>query len=521
MSGTQIKQPSVSIALANADSTVQITDQQVLIVGQQNAGTAVSGDLEQNIGTAGEEDALYGADSMLAEEIREFRKINKVNRVDAIGIDDDGSGVPRVVTFTVAGPATAAGTVTVITGSQVNHSFSVAVASADSETDVADAITAAINADLSVPFTAGNVAGLVTLTAVNDGTVANDLGIEVITAAAGITLSVQIAEDTAGATDPTLTGILDVATDRYQTLVWPYKDTTVVAAYLLARQDPTNAILDGVAIYNIQGTLSEALAILNALNDRNLVPFVDKTTDETTGTVKGYLGPAMNEASYVKSAQFAAIHALRLTSGQNIASFLTSSASRDQFGGPALGSLPYFNTPFANLPLIRAGRGWTETEIEQLTTAGGSVLGVNVGGTGVISGEVVTTFKTDAASNEDPTFKFLNYVVTTSQIREYYDSNLRAQYAQSRLTEGSAAPGRDMVNAVMIRAFCEKLYQDLSGTDFVLVQAGDDAFKFYKQNLTVELDLSTGTVTITMLTPIVTQLRTIIATIKIAFSTQA
>lgn len=514
MSGTQILQPSVSIALVNADAVVQNTVQRALLIGQKtSAGSATSGSLVQNLSSAGApENALFGEDSMLAEMVRAFKRVNKVVIVDAIPLEDNASGVPRVIDFTVVSPGVTAGTITVTVGSSLLHEFEIAVAVGDSATDVADAITAAINADTKVGFTAGNVAGAVTLTAVNDGTVYNDLGIEIVIEDTDATVA-SVTETTAGSVDPVLTGILDVATERYQGIVWPYETSTVLASYLTPRFNPSNAILDGVGFVTIQDTHSNLLTTLGALNDQNLVHFVDKQESETL-----YLGPSQNEASFVKSAYFAGIRALRLTADASISRFLTSSASLDQFGGPALASLPYFNTPINDLPIIKAGRGWTDVEIEQLFDAGGAVLGVNRTGTGALVGEVVTTFKTDPAGNPDPTWQFLNYVDTGSNAREYFFNNLKARFAQARLTEGAISRGRDMANATVVRAFCEKLYQNLAGPDFVLVQDGENAIRFYKDNLTIVLDLATGKVTITMLVPIVTQLRVIIATMKIAFS---
>lgn len=518
MSGSQIKQPKITIAIANANIAVQNTDHKALFVGQKvAAGSATSGVLVSNIGNEGEEDALFGVNSQLASAIRAFRRINGVNRVDAVPLDDDGSGVPRVVDFTIAGPATAAGTVTVVYGSERDHKSVIAVASGDSETDIADAITAAITANLSSLFSVGNVAGVVTLTADNDGTLANMLGVEVIVDAAGVTLSVAVTEDTAGSVDPILTGVLDVATERYQGINWPYEDTSVVAAYLGPRFNATNAILDGVAFVPVVDTLANitdgSTGILDVLNDQSLVLVCDQAESESI-----YLGPAQNEAGWVKTAYFMAIRALRLTQGENVGSYVTTRASRDQIGGPASASLPYFNTPLDLLPLIKAGRGWEDSEIEQIFDAGGTVFGVNTGGNSGLVGEVVTTYKTDAASNPDPTFQFLNYVDTEVGIREYRWNNLKARFAQSRLTEGAVARNRDMANEVLIRAYVEKLFQDTGNDDFVLTQSGDAAEAFYKDNLDVSLDLATGLVTVTDLTPIVTQLREMIMTMKVAFT---
>jgi hypothetical protein len=145
-------------------------------------------------------------------------------------------------------------------------------------------------------------------------------------------------------------------------------------------------------------------------------------------------------------------------------------------------------------------------------------MGVNRGGTGALVGEVPTTYKTDPASNPDLTFKFLNFVDTGSNVREYFFNNLKARFAQSRLTEGAVSRGRDMANQVVIAVFLDKLYNDLAGPNFVLVQDGEAAIKFFKENRTIVLDLATGKAIVTMQVPIVTQLRSIIVTMKIAFS---
>ena len=517
MAGSKVLQPAVSITLANADAVVTNTDQKVLLVGQKvAAGSAVSGSLVRNLSSSGApENALFGQNSMLAEMVRAFKRLNQVVQVDAIPLDD-AVGTPRLLTLTLSGTATEAGTITIVVGSEELYSFEVVIASGDNEAAVVASIVAAVNADASVLFLAADAAPAVTLTADNDGTVYNDLGFEVsITDASGMTVG-SFVETTPGATNPTLTGILDIATDRYQAVVWPYGQTlAVLKTYLDSRENPSNQILDGVGITGSVDSFVNCLADANDENNKNLVYFVDKLESETDV----YEGPAQNEASFVKTSYFAAIRALRLTEGASIAQFLTSSASLDQFGGTALASLPYFNTPIDSLPTIASGRGWTDSEIEQLADAGGSVMGVNRTGTGALVGEVFTTFKTDPAGNADVTWEFLNYVDTASNIREYYFNNLKARFAQSRLTEGAVSRGRDMANSSVIRAFVEKLYQDLAGADFVLVQDGEAAIVFFKENLTIVLDLSTGKVTITALIPIVTQLRQIVMTLKIAFST--
>lgn len=520
--GSIINQPRVAVNIVPATTDVSNVPQRILFIGQKvAAGTAVAGALNENILNDNSEDTLFGATSMLAGMIRAAKKLNQVTQMDAIALSDNGSGVAATGTIALTGTsATEAGTLVVRIGSQVNHQYSIAVTLGETPTLIGDAIAAAVNADTDSPVTAVNVTGTVTFTAVNKGTLGNFIGIEVDGSVGGITSTVT--GMASGATDPTLTTVFDVVgTKRYQTIVWPYSaDTSVLRTFLDARFNDSNRVLDGVGITGSQDSLANHLSALNLLNSQSLVFIADKAESETN-----FKGPAVFEMPQVKSSEFAAIRALRLTDGASVSQFvITTNGPLDSFGGPALASKPYFNTNFPYLPLVKTGRGWNDTEIEQLsgiTGAGGTVIGINSAGNTAIAGEVVTTYKTDSAGNADVSFKYLNYVDTASGAREYFYNNLRARFAQSRLTAGDVLPGRDMANDIVIEAYCTKLYQDLSGPTYVLLQAGETALKYFKDNLTITLDLATGRATIQMIVPLVTQLREILATMKISFDTGA
>lgn len=512
----QVKQPDVTVNIVAASTTTANTSQKVLFVGQKvAAGTATSGALNENILNDNSWNTLFGQNSQIAGAIRDFRAINKVTEIDAISLDD-ASGTPATGTIAFSGTATAAGTYNVVIGSATNHSFDVAVASGDTATVVGASVIAAINADLDCPLTASNSTGTVTLTADNDGTIGNSYTLENTGTVAGLT--VVVTGMASGATDPTLTSILDVVgSKRYQTILWPYADLSVVKSFLDARFNVNNAIQDGVAITCQIDTHSNLLTTLGALNSQSVVYLCDETTSNTTQK-----GGALVEIPYSQAAQSAAVRTLRLSDGESISDLVISANGvLDSFGGAALASKPYFNTNMANLPIIKTGLGFTETEVGQLQAAGGSVVGNNSANNGVVLGEMVTTYKTDSAGNPDVSFTFLNYVDTASNIREYFSNNIKKRFAQSRLTTGDVIRGRDMANAQTIAAYMTRLYSDLSGVDFVLVEAGEAALKFFKDNLTIAIDLTVGKVTITMKTPIVVQGRTFIVTQQIAFGTGA
>ena len=113
-------------------------------------------------------------------------------------------------------------------------------------------------------------------------------------------------------------------------------------------------------------------------------------------------------------------------------------------------------------------------------------------------------------------FKYLNYVDQASNVREYFHNNLRETFKNSRLTEGDLIPGYTMANAGSIRAEVMKLYGELS--DFALVPSGETARKAFLAKLEIEIVEIQGLVNITMLDPVITQLREIDATMQLTFS---
>ena len=515
---TIIRQPKVNVAIVPSSAEVQNTTQKILFVGQMLTGTATAGALVENVANGGAEDALFGARSQLAYLIRANKRRNQQVQIDVIPLADAGAAVDATGEIEVTGTATAAGTLTVIVGSERYHKYSIAVASGATATAVGGLIEAAITADTKVPATAANVTGTVTITAANGGTFGNSIPIEVRGSVAG--LSTAVTGMASGATDPTLTSVFDVIGDnRYQAIVWPYPNATSEVRDLLdPRFNADGKILDGVAFTATNDTLSNLTTLADALNSESLVIFGGKQETETN-----YAGGDVVEIPMVKAAVFAGYRGLRLdTDGYSISDLvITRNGALDSFGGPALASKPYFNTPFAQLLAVRPGRGFDDTEIETLHDSGVALVGNNPAGTAVVTGEVVTTYKTDSAGNPDITFKYLNYVDTASQAREYFYNNYRSRFAQSRLTEGDIIKGRDMANETVIRSYSKRLYQDLSGADFVLLESGETALLFFDENLVITLDKALGKATIQMTVPIVTQLREIAATLKIAFSTNA
>lgn len=513
MSGARIAQPETTFNNVPAQTTVGNTPHRVLVVGLQASGaTATAGVLQPNILNDGSEKTLFGV-SQISEMIRNFKKMNQLTRIDAIGIAEPSAGTAAAGKLTVEGTkATEAGEINVYIGS-MDYPINVVAAKDDTAASFATKINTAIgNFADRLLVTASATAADVTITAKQKGAQGNNIGIRVDGTIPGLT--VAITKMTGGAGTPDLTDLFDVVgNERYQTVIWPFfGDLDEVKDFLEARWNVKNNVLDGVAVTCSLDTHANQLTALGAMNEKTIVYLCNGIADTA-----GQKGGLIFESPENIAAQFSGMRALRYTENAVLTQFLTTNAGLDQFGGSGIAALPYFNTLMPYLPTVPQGQGYTELEVEQLGAAGGSCLGNNPTGTDVICGEIFTTYKTDPAGNADVTYKFLNYVDEQSVAREYFWNNVRKRFAQSRLTRGAIIPGRDMANEGVVRTFLLGLWGDLTGSDYTILQAGDEYRAYFKNNLVVTLDMAKGRISIQSKLCYVTQAREFLGTLEVVF----
>jgi len=506
--------PGITANIVGSNTIQNNQPQRVLLVGQKSgAGTAPAGELVENIGNNGEHNALFGENSMLANMVNAFKVdgSNTVTRLDAIPLDDDGGATQATSTLTFAGTPTATGTFTLYVGSK-KFAYTVNVTTSDTPTSVATSMAALINADSKVQVTAGSAAGVVTLTAVNGGLEGNFIGVRADGEVAGMTQTLTAMAG--GATNPTLTGVFDpIDGIRYQTIVWPSSyDRDVVNTLLESRFNVINNILDGIAVQIVPETFATFKATVTALNSKSLVLGINPPVVSAPDNRFDHM---VFEVPNMIASQVAAKRSIRLTDGANIADVVVSGASADTIGGIELSSLPYANTPFPALPIIEAADLLSRAEIKELNDAGGFVLSNNIAGNTLVLGQLVTTYKTNAAGNADITFKFANYVDTAVAAREFIFNNSQARFRQSRLTNGELTEFRSIANEASIAAFLDAQYQLLE--DRMLVVKGDQALRFFKANRNVTIDLGLGKASINAKLRILTQLRELTFNFEIVF----
>lgn len=509
--------PRINISLLPAAIVDAFADRRDLIVGVlPTAATAVSGGLNSSVNsmTLAQRRAFFGTGELFGR-VEKWLQANAGNSpLDVIGIDETGGGTAATAVVTFTGTATAAGTITLSVVDEFLFTVTVPVAVGATATVVAAAVDAALDALVDAPFTSAALVGAVTMTADEKGTSGNYWGVKINLQVEGIT---QVLTGwTGGATDPTLTALFDVITGiRYTGISFPeywQASLSIVKTLLEARFNAANEIMDGTAFIGRSLTYANALTAVSTENSQTIV--MGGNNKLTTLT---HIGPAILQPADWTMAYFMGVRARRLTPSAPIADFIvTTSGLLDAFGGPALASLPYFNTPLARTSLASPNLLYSSVEQVDLENQGFTTFGVNISSSAMIMGPAVTNWVTDASGNENVSFHYLNYVDTGSACREIFWRSLRSTFAQSRLTEGDLIPGRSMANAESIKAELLRIYRVLAGQ--ALTQAGDDAEKYFSDNTTVTVSLATGTATITGPLPIVTQLRQLDYALQFSFS---
>ena len=240
----------------------------VLIIGQMLTGAAVAG-TPVNITRADQSGGFFGAGSQIDLMIKAFRANNTTTECWAVGLADAGASVANTRTITITGTPSASGAWPLyIAGKSVRVGASLT----DTPTTAATAIAAAVNADTSLPFTAASALGVVTLTARNKGTWGASIDVRMgyypdDFVPPGFTA--VIATGVAGATDPTITGLLTaIANDWYTDIVMPFTDSVTMAALEadLARRYNALGGLDAHAYTALAGSYSSVTTWSNTRN---------------------------------------------------------------------------------------------------------------------------------------------------------------------------------------------------------------------------------------------------------------
>lgn len=516
MAGTSL--PTLIGQILAAIAEIQAEPFRLLIIGQIGTGstTAVSGALYEDIEskTNTEIETLFGQVSELTGRILRARAHVKGKfPINVIALDPDGATTSATLDLVVSGTATEDGTIIIKVIDSHLYTISIDVLTDDTAVSVATDIKAEIDGLEKLPVSAGALSvSTIPLTANDGGTIPNKFTVEVVQTVAGITIAAG--QFSGGTNDPDITGIFDnVIATRFHAISWPWEgDFTELKTFLENRNIIDNAFLHGVGFMGIDDTEANLSDLVNGTTPLNSPNLIFMGNRKASGNSFFITPPDW------RAVEFASIEGLRLTPDVPLGNYLTNPAPLDAFGGSALASLAYYNTPLAYTDIPNPNNLFSQQAQTNLKNDGFTIIGVNESKSSAIMGEVITTYKFDLQGNPNVSFKYLNYVRTAYLILEIYFRTLKRDYSQSRLTEGDIVSNRKMTNAGQIKANCVNIFKILSSQDFVLTPAGSEASDYFRDNLTVLTDISTGKATISGLMPIVTQLRTILIAYQLSFT---
>lgn len=147
-----------------------------MVLEGQHTGTATD-DVLVKVTSTRDLETLFGQGTVLTESLKRAISCcgNDAVEIFALPRADAAGAVQAEYTITVTGPATSDGRIDIFMG-EAEYNISVSVDSGDTDAVIAAAIQAAISDDF--PYTATVAAGVITLVAVNGGTVGNFLQIE-------------------------------------------------------------------------------------------------------------------------------------------------------------------------------------------------------------------------------------------------------------------------------------------------------------------------------------------------------
>ncbi|MFT9360741.1 phage tail sheath subtilisin-like domain-containing protein [Acetobacter okinawensis] len=274
---TSNRVPGFYLALDNTGANTASAARRILLIGQMLAtGTGTPGVVAISGGVS-DAIAKYGEGSQCHIMVRDYRTIDSSGEVWVLPLLDDAASQPAVGSFTLAGTATAAGTLALYVADQL---VPVGVSVGDTAAAVAANVVIAAKGVTGLPVSVTADAGIVTVTALNKGLAGNgiQLGVSLLGTAGGQSipsgLSVTIAQPSGGTQNPTslATALASMGTRVYDLVAHPYTDTASLTAFKdlfdnsIGRWSPMEQLY-GHHITALRGTYGEATTFGLAQND--------------------------------------------------------------------------------------------------------------------------------------------------------------------------------------------------------------------------------------------------------------
>lgn len=378
----------------------------ILLIGQCIGAASVSAPVRVTQKDQGA--AIAGRGSILAAMVAAAIGASSAVELWAMPIADNAAGVAATATVTLAGTATAAGTLPLmIGGTRVQVGVAVGAAAAS----VATALAAAVNALPDLPVTAAAVGAVVTLTFRHKGTAGNDLDLRTSyydgeAVPAGLTAT--IVGMASGATNPDLTSLLASLGDQhYQAIAIGVNDAANLSAIdddLTTRWGPERQV-EGRAFAGFSGSFS---------------------TCSTFGATRNGVHVTLIGGNKVPSPPW------------SIAAAFTAIAAASLQADPAR---PMTDLVVPGLLAPRVEHRFTRQERNLLLRDGISTFDVDAAGRIMIE-RLITTYQVNASGFDDVSYLDITTPATLGYYRYSWRVRMAAKFPRAKLTADTIAAVR-------------------------------------------------------------------------------
>lgn len=444
-----LRTPGVFVEFSNELAAANTPTFKILVIGQRLPSGSAGDPVPRLVSRKSDAELLFGRGSMLAEMIKAALDASLDIEIWGSALNDP-VGTNSVGTLTFTGAATAAGTVIVYIGGK---RLAIAVANGATAATVATNVSAAVNADTSLPVTSSATAGVVTLTSRHTTEVANSIGLsmnyypgEVLPS--GISASIVGIGGGTGTVDFTSV-IAALGEQWWNWIVCPYTDTFVLPlleAELNDRWGPLEQ--KGARAFTAYGGTFSATTAFG----------VTRNSPHVSCMATG-LSPT---PPYIWAAVNAAIAARSLS--------IDPARPLQRLALPGV------------LPAKREER-WIQSERNTALFDGISTHTVDVDGTVRIERQI-TMYQKNSGNIADASYLDINTPETLERIRFDQRARISQRFPRHKLAADGTqyGAGQAIVTPSTIRAELLGLYREMEAKGWV------EDFAGYKDSLIVEID---------------------------------
>lgn len=427
-----------------------VEQKNALIIGQKLSGGTATPEIIVPVTSIPEARTLFGAGSQAALMSQAWLNNNKEQTLYVLPLSDAPAAIKAAGTVSITGTATESGSISLYVGGMLVRTT---VDVADSGSDVATAMTAAIGAVIDFPVSAtvnGTTDTQVDITAENAGEVGNTIKFALNLAGesdpAGLTIT--LTQMTSGATNPTL-NISSIDEKHYHYIVMPFTDTANLKLLTDELESRFGAVrqLGGRAFAAFSGDFSTTKSFGESLNSPHL-------TVIGIGDSQGipFVAAAIN--------------------GALVSRLLAIDPSSNLTGTPLKG-IPVPATHF------------TFDQRNQLLQSGITTTAISPSSDMLLERQI-TTYQKSATGTSDTAYLDIQVPETLDAIRQLRRAEIQKRFAGFKLakTDEVFAPGSKVMTPSTLQAFLLDFYKRVLVEEKTWCQD----YATYKETLVVQAD---------------------------------